>query len=251
MGNRHDVLGIKQAIRLEWMQKTVNLMLAGLDSRAIRYELHDFLSNATGAGCKGERSDKTRTFVVNNLMNIWVLPGAEVLPFRDASLEYLQENPSQSLAIHWGMICAAYPFWFRVARQVGRLLSLQNQFTQAQVIYRIKELYGDRQTVARYSRYVLRSFVYWNVIRDSVNKGRYQGDNRVHIADPVLVSLMIEAMLYAVPEKSAHLGELREHPSLFPFDLMYLDGDAIARVNSRLELSSYAASVDLLRLKRL
>ena len=31
MGKRHEAIGIKQAIRLEWMQKATNLLLSGLD----------------------------------------------------------------------------------------------------------------------------------------------------------------------------------------------------------------------------
>ena len=30
MGKRHEAIGIKQAIRFEWMQKAANLLLAGL-----------------------------------------------------------------------------------------------------------------------------------------------------------------------------------------------------------------------------
>ena len=122
MGKRHETIGIKQAIRFEWMQKTASLLLAGLDAKTIRQELHEFLVDRKGNGSEGERSDQTRTFVVNNLMKIWGSPDSELIPFRDASLAFLRENPSMALAVHWGMISAVYPFWFNVARQTGRLL---------------------------------------------------------------------------------------------------------------------------------
>ena len=122
MSKRHEAIGIKQAIRLEWMQKASNLMLVGLEAKTIRQELHEFLADRKGNGVEGERSDQTRTFVVNNLMKIWVTPDLELISFRDASLEFLREHPSMALAVHWGMISAAYPFWFNVARQTGRLL---------------------------------------------------------------------------------------------------------------------------------
>ena len=159
MGKRHEAIGIKQAIRFEWMQKAANLLLAGLDAKTIRQELHEFLVDRKGNGSEGERSDQTRTFVVNNLMKIWVSPDPELIPFRDASLAFLRDlpapsaarqagNPSMALAVHWGMISAVYPFWFNVARQTGRLLALQDQVTQTQIINRLKERYGDRQTVS-------------------------------------------------------------------------------------------------------
>jgi hypothetical protein len=161
-------------MRLEWMQKAANLLLAGLEAKTIRQELHEFLADRKGNGSEGERSDQTRTFVVNNLMKIWVSPDPELIPFRDASLAFLRENPSMALAVHWGMISAVYPFCFNVARQTGRLLALQDQVTQTQIINRLKEQYGDRQTVSRYARNVIRSFIAWGALQDSEAKGCYE-----------------------------------------------------------------------------
>ena len=49
MGKRHETIGIKQAIRFEWMQKTANLLLAGLDAKVIRQELHEFFASFAAA----------------------------------------------------------------------------------------------------------------------------------------------------------------------------------------------------------
>ncbi len=38
MGKRHEAIGIKQAIRFDWMQKAANLLLVGLDAKTIRQE---------------------------------------------------------------------------------------------------------------------------------------------------------------------------------------------------------------------
>ena len=102
MSKRDNVIGIKQAIRLEWMQKTTNLMLAGVDAKKIREDLHEFLANKKGDGTESERGKTSRTQDVNMLMNIWVSLDKQLLPFRDTSLDILRENPSMSLAVHWG-----------------------------------------------------------------------------------------------------------------------------------------------------
>ncbi|OPZ84701.1 MAG: hypothetical protein BWY76_01734 [bacterium ADurb.Bin429] len=236
MGKRHEAIGIKQVIHLEWMQEAANLVMAGLDAKNIRQELHDFLADRKGNGAEGERSDQTRTFVVNNLMNIWVSPDAELIPFRNASLAFLREQPSLALAIHWSMISAVYPFWFNVARQTGRLLSLQNQVTQTQIISRLKEQYGDRQTISRYARYVIRSFVAWGVLKDSEAKGCYEKVSPLVVADQNLVSLMLEAALYAIPESKGALGLLLHSPAFFPFHLTVMTGDSIAQRSDRIDV---------------
>ncbi len=246
MGKRHEAIGIKQAIRFEWMQKAANLLLAGLDAKTIRQELHEFLSDRKGNGSEGERSDQTRTFVVNNLMKIWVSPDPELIPFRDASLAFLRENPSMALAVHWGMISAVYPFWFNVARQTGRLLALQDQVTQTQIINRLKEQYGDRQTVSRYARFVIRSFVAWGALKDSEAKGCYEKAAPVSIAEPNLAILMFESALLVTLEAKGTLGLLLNNPAFFPFVLPFMAGDAVVRLTQRLNVIRHGLDDDLI-----
>ncbi len=248
MGKRHEAIGIKQAIRFEWMQKAANLLLAGLDAKTIRRELHEFLSDRKGNGSEGERGDTSRTQVVNMLMRIWVTPDAELVSFRDASLAFLREQPSMGLAVHWGMISAVYPFWFNVARQTGRLLALQDQVTQMQIINRLKEQYGDRPTVFRYARYVLRSFVAWGALNDSEAKGCYEKLLPVSVADSNLVILMFEAALHATPEGGGAMGLLLNTPAFFPFNLSVISGDTVARQTTRIEVTRYGIDDELLKL---
>lgn len=248
MSKRHKAIGIKQTIRFEWMQKTANLLLAGLDAKTIRQELHDFLADRKGNGSEGERSDQTRTFVVNNLMKIWVSPELELVPFRDASLAFLRENPSMALAVHWGMISAVYPFWFNVARQTGRLLALQDQVTQTQIINRLKEQYGDRQTVSRYARFVIRSFVTWGVLKDSETKGCYEKLSPLEIVDPDLTLLLFESALYATPDNKSALSLLFNSPSFFPFLLQIISGELIAQRCNRITVIRYGLDEELLKL---
>ncbi|MBS3975054.1 MAG: hypothetical protein KGZ89_09355 [Actinobacteria bacterium] len=249
MGKRHEAIGIKQAIRFEWIQKAPNLLLAGLDAKTIRQELNEFLADRKGNGSEGERSDQTRTFVVNNLMKIWVSPDPELIPFRDASLAFLRENPSMALVVHWGMISAVYPFWFNVARQTGRLLALQDQVTQAQIINRMKEQYGDRQTIFRYGRYVLRSFVAWGVLQDSEAKGCYEKAAPVSIVEPNLAIMMLESALLATPEAKGALGLLLNNPAFFPFQLPTMTGDFVSQRSERIDVIRYGLDDELLKLK--
>lgn len=249
MGKRHEAVGIKQAIRFEWMQKASNLLLAGLAPKAVRQELHEFLADRTASNPGIARGASSRTQAVNMLMKIWASPDEEVIRFRDASLAYLQENPEMSLPIHWGMISAAYPFWFNVARQVGRLLSLQDQVTQMQVFGRMKEQYGDRETVTRYTRCVIRSFVAWGALKDSDAKGCYEKAAPVSIAEPNLAILMFESALLATPEAKGALGLLLNNPAFFPFQLPVMTGDFVSQRSDRIDVVRYGLDDQLLGLR--
>lgn len=249
MGKRHETIGIKQTIRLEWMHKTTNLLQAGLDSKTIRKELHDYLADKKGDGSIGKRSERTRTFAVNNLMKVWVTPDSDLIPFRNASLEYLSEQPDMALPVHWGMISAAYPFWFNVARQTGRLLALQDQVTSKQVINRLKEQYGDRQTVSRFSLYVVRSFVAWGILHDSGVMGCYQKAKPMAIVDSQLAFLLLEAVLQAMPEGRGAFRGLMKTPAAFPFTFPVLSGMNGYANSERMEVINHDCDSEYLRLK--
>ncbi|MDD2366096.1 MAG: hypothetical protein PHN84_08025 [Desulfuromonadaceae bacterium] len=249
MSARHDLIGIKQILRLDWLEKTTNLLFAGMEGKYIRKELHDFLGCQKSCDAEGERSEQTRTFAVNNLMKIWVSPESELVDFRNAALALLRKQPSMALAIHWAVISAAYPFWFNVARQTGRLLNLQDQVTQQQIANRLKEQYGDRQTISRYARYVIRSFVEWGVLKDAETKGCYEKAAVVTISDQNLAILMLEAALQTSPEGKGALGLLLNNPAFFPFSLPVMSGDLVTRQTDRIDVVRYGMDDEMLKLK--
>lgn len=246
---RHETIGIKQVINLDWMQKTTNLLLAGLDAKTIRQELHEFLAERKGNGSGGQGSTQNRDFAVTNLMKIWVHPDPELISFRDASLTFLLKNQPMSLIVHWGMISVAYPFWFNVARQTGRLLALQDQVTQVQITTRMKEQYGDRQTISRNTRYVIRSFVAWGVLKDSEGKGCYEKVTPAIVDDADLAILMFESALHATASGKGTMGQLLCNPSFFPFQLPAISGDLVSHRSESIDVVRYGLDDELLKLK--
>lgn len=115
------------------------------------------------------------------------------------------------------MAMAVYPFWAGVAEQTGRLLRLQGQVAATHVQRRIRERYGERETVSRAARRVLRSFMDWGVLRESGQKGIYLQGKVLPVDDPESTGWLIEALLRASPKDTASLHSLMHSPSLFPF----------------------------------
>jgi len=249
MSKRHSTIGIKQIIRYEWMEKTSSMLLAGMDEISIRQELNEFIMSHKGDGSEEQRSENTCKFVVSNLMKTWVSPDPELIDFRDAALIMLSKHPSQALAIHWAMISAAYPFWFNTALQIGRLLNLQDQITQHQIINRLKEQYGDRQTISRYGQYVIRSLVTWGILKDSECKGCYEKSNQFHVPDKDTFILLVEATLHAMSEGKGSLKIIINSPALFPFQLPRITVDDISRKTSHIDIIPYGMDEEFLELK--
>jgi hypothetical protein len=249
MGKRHDAIGIKQAIRFEWMQKAANLVLAGLEIKAIRLELDEYLSDRMGSGVRGDRSAVARSFAVSLLMRIWVTPDPVLHHLHEGLLEYIARGDSQEMLVHWAMISAAYPFWFNVARQTGRVLALQEQITLKQIKSRIVEEYGDRQTVTRNVQFVVRSFAYWGALKESVAVGCYEKATPVKVINDNLAVLLIESILHALPEAKAELGIVLNNPALFPFQVPTMNGDFISQRNDHIGVLRYGLDEEILKLK--
>jgi len=246
MAKRHEKLGIKQTIQITWMNQTVQMILAGMPASEIRKNLDHFLSTQKQSGGAGERGGKTYGMALGILAS-WFAPDKNLISFRDSVLECARTLPSnQWLPLHWSIISASYPFWWNVAMQVGRLLNLQDQVTQPQIFDRIKEQYGDRETVARNARYAVRSFVGWGVLKDTDTRGSYKKAVPVSVYDQKCATLMFEAALYANPEGKGALGLLMNNPAFFPFQLPAMTGDIISQNGDRIDVVRYGLDDEFL-----
>jgi len=80
MGKRHQKLGIKQTIQKPWMDRSVQMMLAGIPEKEIRAELDDYLSTQLQSGGTGNRGPKTYGMAVSILAS-WFSPDKELIAF--------------------------------------------------------------------------------------------------------------------------------------------------------------------------
>lgn len=250
MGKRHEAIGIKQVVRLEWYDYALDMLLSGQPSADIRTQLDAFISGRLQSGGYGERGVQTYTKAVAQIMKSWVTPSKDLVAFRDDALLYAKENENKyRQALHWAVTIAAYPFWHRVAHQVGRLLNLQDVITQNQIRTRCFESMGERTTIERSSRRVIRSFVAWGVLLDTDEKGCYKRAPSVKIADPKLAAILIEAALQADQSGKAELTSLLNSPAFFAFQLPVMASAMIARNNNRIEANRYGLDDEHLKLK--
>lgn len=250
MGKRHEAIGIKQVVRLEWYDYALDMLLDGQQPEQIRSQLDEFIGERLQSGGYGERGEQTYTKAVTQIMKCWVSPDRELVEFRNSALLHARKNKKELRpALHWAVTVAAYPFWYRVAGQVGRLLNLQNSITQGQIRQRCFENMGERSTVERSTRRVIRSFVAWGMLMDSEVKGCYEKASPVNVVDQNLAILMLEAALYATPEGKGTLGLLLNNPAFFPFLLPIMTGDFLSQRSDRIDVVRYGLDDELLKLK--
>ncbi|HBT46731.1 MAG TPA: hypothetical protein DEA73_02445 [Peptococcaceae bacterium] len=217
--NRKMQVGFSQRIQLEWLDYTVDLVLAGYSRAEIEKALQELLKDRLSRG-RTAQSRGNREKAITILLKIWASPPTHVRELRDDGLELLRVIPrEQHLPVHWGMTMAVYPFFAVVAEIVGRLLRLQDAVSQAEVQRRLREQFGERETVARAARRVMRCFIDWGVLQETSRKGVYQAAPAQKIESENLAAWLIEAALVASGSDARPLAQLVSSPVLFPFSL--------------------------------
>ena len=249
MKGRKAQIGFSQRIRLEWLEQTANLILAGNDKTTINDSLQDLLQDKVSVGGKSVRGNREK--VITILLKTWFTVPRELEKLRDEGLEILQGLPRKDrIAVHWGMALAAYPFWGAVAAHTGRLLRLQGTAVAAHVQRRVKEEYGERETASRAGRRVLRSFIDWGVLNETRDKGVYDQGKQYSIDDPRLIAWMVEASLRARLNGSAAIKNLLDGPSIFPFRLTHISAERMASLSPRLVILRHGLDDDLVMLRK-
>jgi len=254
MTRRTDQIGFSQRVRLEWLEQTANLILAGNDKAAVNDALQELLKDKVSVG--GNSKGSNRNKIISILRTVWVNPPEELVSLRDDGLNFLSSQSAAlsphhlSVAIHWGMAMAVYPFWSGVATQTGRLLRLQGSAAAAHVQRRVREQYGERETVSRAARRVLRSYLDWGVLQETGAKGIYSAGTTLAVEDSRLIAWLAEASLHARANGSAPLKDLIDSPSLFPFRIKPVHAENLVAASSRLDLLRHGLDNDLVMLRK-
>lgn len=248
MNNRLKQIGISQHIRLEWVEMTANMVLAGNGKKAIHNTLEEYFKNKLSVG--GTAKGCSREKVITILMKIWVNVPVVMSDFRDRGLDLLKTLPGDiHIAVHWGMVMAAYPFWGTVAETTGRLLRLQDTVSASQVQRRIRELYGERETAFNAARRVLRTFVDCGVLEDTAEKGVYRQRSKKTLKDVQLIAWLIESVLISSGNNSASLSAITNSPSLFPFNIMLSTSRKLDQCN-KLEIFRNGPDEEMITLRK-
>jgi hypothetical protein len=242
-------IGFSQRIQLDWLEHTAALVLAGQTREQVETILQEHLYDKLSIGGTAQRGNREKAITI--LLKIWVSVPTWLQPFRDDGLGHLRRLPhADHIAIHWGMIMAAYPFFGAVAETVGRLMRLQGTCAAAQIQRRLREQLGERETVARAARRILRCFVDWGVLHETREKGVYQASPARPVHDKQLAAWLIEATLLAQGTDTSVLQTLLQTPTLFPFCIPQLYA-ADLEGQGRVEIFRQGLDEDMVTLRTL
>ena len=227
----HRLVGFDRKIRLSWLDATADWAAQGLSAAAIRKRLARLLDDQVAG--KGWHSARGKTITV--LVHVWVLVPDTLVPLRDDGFLLLRDRGEDSrLPLHWGMCLAGYPFFRDVASTTGRLLSLQGTAALSQIVRRVTESWGTRSTVTRAVQRIVRSFVAWGVVVETMERGIVAPAPKIVVHDPAVGAWLLEAGIADTDCQQYPLHSLVASASIYPFELRLAVRDLKRR--PRLEL---------------
>jgi hypothetical protein len=207
-------VGFDRRIQLDWLDTTAALVQAGLPLDEISERLNRYLVDKVVG-------DEARAKTILVLFRVWANVRDEHKHLRDEGLQLAAQTHSEErLWIHWAMSLLTYPVFRDVAATVGRLSRLQGVISNDQVQRRIVEHWGQRTTVQRATRRLIRTFVDWSVLKDTGKRGHYEANPPNRTANQDLALWFLTCALQANEAEQIPMGELSQLPYLFPFDLL-------------------------------
>jgi hypothetical protein len=187
------VIGIDRKIRRAWLDALLDHMAQMTEQEQLRSVLDARLKDELPGHASRAKS-------LGITLRIWSGIPANRMPLRSRALALLPTISGQErIWLHWGMTSLAYPFFRDAVEVVGRLLTLQDDFTSAQVQERLLKKWGDRATTKEAAQKLLHTLVDWEVLRSTKIKGHFLLVARMSSASPALQLWLLESLLAAGP----------------------------------------------------
>ena len=214
-----NAVGISHRLKRAWLDD----LLDRLDQTTDEKELRAFVDYRLREELPGKDSRAKASGII---LRIWSRVDPKHVALRNRAMALLPRISGQErIWLHWGMTALAYPFFRGLAEVIGRILSLQDDFTTAQVQARMKTEWGDRATSKEAVQKLITGMVDWEVLRATKAKGHFLLARKMTTAVTELQLWLLEAMLAASASEEIEAQQLLRLPELFPFAFTVSVGD--------------------------
>lgn len=203
------MVGLSRGIKLEWLNKTVDLIKQGKTDAEIKNDLNEYLSFEITSPTNLR---KTREI----LLTIWVNTPEELQNIKSLALEVFENDNGNRLISHWCMMLLAYPIFSDVCALIGKLTNIQKSFTAAWLTQKLFDFWGERTTLLHSTGKILQTLKYLGAI-ESIKNGEYKILS-VDISNEAAKSLIILTIIALKNNAYYEISELSQVPQMFPFN---------------------------------
>ena len=199
-------------LALDWLDQVAIQCSQGIELKTINENLERMLEPFVT--CKVNRG-KTR----NQLINLWAkVPENINKSFNQVGFEFVQQNDSLPLILHWGQLVAKNLFFSDIVRFIGRKAKHGDSFTYAQIQKSLVEQYGGTETVKRALRSVLKTLVGFQIVKKETHR-LYSPQKLSITVESKYKSWLMLALMHNQEVSSRSLNDLVDDLIWFPFEL--------------------------------
>lgn len=203
------MVGLSRNLKLQWLNKAVELVLEGLTEQEIKEQLNEHLSFEIESPTNIR---KTREI----LMNIWVYDNELSNKIKISALELIKVYPEYDLVIHWCMMMAAYPVFVDMCKLIGKMSEFQDEITLAQLKQKLFDEWGERTTLFHSIDKLVATLKALDVmVCDKPGKYHIKAHK---VSNPKIVAFMVYAMMIVDDSGYYTFTDINSSTYFFPFE---------------------------------
>ena len=203
------MVGLSRNLKLQWLNKVVELVLEEHTEQEIKDQLNEYLSFEIESPTNIR---KTREI----LMNIWVYDNELSNKIKAPALELVKAYPEYDLVIHWCMMLAAYPVFVDMCKLIGKMSEFQDEITLAQLKQKLFDEWGERTTLFHSIDKLVATLKAFDVMVCD-KPGKYHV-NTHRVGNPKIVAFMVFAMMLVDDRGYYTFTDINSSTYLFPFE---------------------------------
>ena len=226
------MVGLSRAIKIEWLNKTVDLVNEGMAPENIKEALNDYIEFEIKSP---DNIRKAREI----LMNIWVYPFEDdkANRIREQALEAIRNGNEDKLAMHWCMLLLRYPVFVDVTGVIGKISSMQDSFSLAWLKDKMFEEWGERTTLFHSIDKIMQTL---RQIGGVDSRSGVYTVRHYEINDAATKMIIIKTILALKMKAYYEPSELANVPQMFPFSFT-VDSELIFG-NQEFEIGNFGGS---------
>lgn len=202
------MVGLSRNLKLQWLNKTVELYTAGLNEAEIKEQLNEYLSFEISSPTNLR---KTREI----LMNIWVYENELSKNVKSEAAALIKKDSDNALAMHWCMMLAAYPVFVDLCKLIGKMAEFQDEITLAQIKQKLYDEWGERSTLYHSIDKLIATLKNMEVLVCD-KPGKYRV-NKHNVTDQKVIKWMIYMLMIIDDSGYYTFIDLNSSAYLFPF----------------------------------
>jgi len=204
------MVGLSRAIKIEWLNKTVDLVLEGMAPENIKEALNEYIGFEISSK---DNIRKSRDI----LMNLWIHPfeSEKANQIRQQALEAIRNGSEDRLAMHWCMLLLYYPVFVDVVGMIGKIYTMQDTFSLSWLKDKMFEEWGERTTLVHSLDKIMQTLRQIGAVK---SKGGQYSINHFEIRDYETRLILIKTILALRLKSYYEPVELSSIGQMFPFE---------------------------------